>query len=76
MFQDLIKGLKLYFMIGDIIGRIVRYEWLLGEEGQFMQEAIDRNDWEGVNKSAAMIRELEEKKAVACKKVQELALLN
>lgn len=63
-------------MIESIIVRVQHYEYLLGQEEEFMNESIKEEDWESVNKSAAMIRELEEKKAVACKKVQELALLN
>lgn len=63
-------------MIESIIVRVQHYEYLLGEEEEFMAECRDREDWEGVNKHCAMIRELEEKKEVACKKVRELALLN
>lgn len=63
-------------MIGEVIERIIRYEWLLGEEEEFMTIARNQGDMEGVERSAVVVRELEEKKAVACKKVQELALLN
>lgn len=63
-------------MIEGIIVRVQHYEYLLGQEEEFMNYSIKEEDWKSVNKSAAMIRELEEKKAVACKKIQELALLN
>ena len=63
-------------MIGDIIERVVRYEWLLEQEEEFMREAYKDKDWNSVNKSAAMIRELEEKVSVAVKRIDELARLN
>lgn len=63
-------------MIESIIIRVQHYEFLLGQEEEFMIEASAREDWDAVNKHGAMIRELEEKRAVACKNIEELAMLN